>query len=548
MDLEKSTIESADKLKAKTEQETSFEIEKSPEEIEQKMLADSEKEVNDFEKSGESELKEVEKKASADGLQVDAEDKSELEELNKESQEAKAELENEISSKEQKENNKKLEEKFGGFVKNRKEFYKKIHADATERAVYDKENALKDVESIQGYVEDHMEKIEKLRDEIDSKKSKIINRILEFRQIRKLKKKLAFQEGVLNDTQNMLAQKKELVDAYDYLISEEEKFASLMEEAQKENIQRDEKNKLEILEEEENRDMKNLIKKHNVFFIHDIVTADWKPSANNSAIDTNELDFNDQLDILHGLAPTISTSTLHENSKQTTFGKGSFGVLLSGGRILGGKRRDAGTVALGLKERAFSSTSDVTVEAIENAITRKSTLDEDNFDVKKKTGYNELIVENPEIAGVCVKWNDERPNLKEDEDIVLSNVKKHSTWDKDGVYREVEKDRYAPWWGQISDVIKRGLPLFILNRSNNTVRLMYDINIKNKSFKVTPKYKPEHINNMPGIYKQHLGKTEKRQASMRVFDKAIGLLTEDEKKKFTPDGTENDSRGLYNIH
>lgn len=528
MSIGEPTIKSTEIKPVKVEQEVPIETEKSPEEIENEMLAESEKEVASFERGEKSDLESVEKKASVDGLQIDTEDRSELEGLNKEAQEAKAELEKEISGEEQEENDKKLEEKFGGFVKNRKEFYREIDVDATEEALYSKKNALQDVESIEGYMKEHLEKIGKLREEIDNKKSKIISRILEFRQIKKLEKGLASQENMLEDYKKRLVQKKELVDAYDYLIIKEERMAVLMEEAQKENVSWDENKRLELIKEEDDRDVTKLAKKHRVFFVHDIVTADWKPSANNRAINTQNLNFEDQLNITMGLEPTISISTLSPDSKNGTFGDGAWGVLLSGGRILGGNQSDAGSVAMGLKNRRIPEHF-LTTKAIEKAIERP-----DGGGKFASSGYNELIIEVPEVAGVYFKYGDYFPELKAGIDISLEGI-------FDG-HRLTEE-----WWDRLESSIKTGSPIFVIDSRNN-VRMVYDINIKNKSFKVTPEYDPENLTNMPGVYKQHLGTEEKRKAVMRVFDKVTGLIPEDERKKYVPDGTEEDSRGLYNVH
>jgi len=78
--------------------------------------------------------------------------------------------------------------------------------------------------------------------------------------------------------------------------------------------------------------------------------------------------------------------------------------------------------------------------------------------------------------------------------------------------------------------------------------MLYEINVAKRSFKVTPEFKPSQMTTLPGIYKQHLGDTEKRQSGMRVIDKVTGLLPEEEMEKYTPDGTETDSRGMYSVH
>lgn len=496
-------------------------LEESQEAIDQKRLEVSQKEVSDFMGEAGDGIKKAESIASADGLQIDEDGKEELNELNQKVEAAQGKLEEEISAGDSVKDERG--EKFSGFIKHKKEFYRKNDMEVVKEATHGKKGELKEAEFIKGYIEEYMAKAEEIRSEIENKKSSIINRVLEFRKIKELEKKLNFNERVLEDNKRRLAQKLELADAYDYMIAEEIKLSAIMEEAHKENTQWDENKRLELIKEEDRRDVSKLAEEHGVFFCHDIVDAEWKPSANNNAINTKELDFNNQLDILHGLDPTISVSTLHEGSKQRTFGKGSWGVFLSGGRVLGGEKSDAGSVAYGLRDRRFCSTRSMTTESIEDAICGR----------EDSSSYNELVVENPEIAGVYVKWDDEMPDLVENNEVYLKN--------ENGV-------GYDRWWDQLSDVMKRGMPLFVLNQNSNTVRLMYDVDIKNRSFKVTPEYNPKNFVDMPGIYQQHLGKEEKRKAAMRVFDKAAGLIPEDERSEYAPDGTERDGRGLYNVN
>lgn len=487
----------------------------SAEKMREQMIVDAEKEVADIEKTSAGVLAEDEARAAREGLEIDAEDRQELQDLNGEARMVAQDL----------------EEKFGEFVANHRKFYGENMMNTLEEAQRGKKFAAADLESIDNNLEKYKTRVEALRNEIDEKKSNIINRIIEFKKIRELEKNLAIEKRILEDYEKRSSEKKELIKAYDYLIDEETKLAALIEEAHKENAQWDENKRQEMIREEERRDVAKLAKEHGVFFVSSIVDNEEKPSQNNRAINTKKLNFNDQLDILHGLDPTIAASTLHMGTKQKTFGDGSWGVFISGGRVLGGERSDAGSEVYGLRDRRISKNSRTT-KAIENAILRKL-WSEDSSRYEDSTSYNELVVENPEIAGVYVTWDNSFPNLNQ-ETIKLENV-------KGGV-------RYDRWWKNLQDVMKRGLPLFVLNRENNTVRMMYDIDVENKSFKVTPEYDPENIANMPGTYQQHLGKEEKRKAVMRVFDKVTGLISEEERNLYAPDGTENDGRGLYNVH
>jgi len=432
------------------------------------------------------------------------------------------------------------ENKFGTFVDERRKFYGDFDgANTLDYISRDREYANEDAEGLSQSIEALEIKIDTIRSEVEERKNKILDMIFKFREIRDLKNELKYKERTLESQKDQFNKKAELVEAYDYLLSKEEELAGAMIEAYEEDYEWEENKRLELIREEDGRDLSKLAEKHEVFFVHDIFhDSEARPSANNRVIDTKNLDVNAQLDILLGLEPTISASTLHEGSKQKTYADNGFlGVLLSQGRILGGDNVDAGTVAVGLKERLFTRESDTAVESIDNAIRRKSFAD-DIRDPVDATGYNELIIENPEVAGVYIKWDEDLPDLVENQDIVLSKM----------IGYKKDHEAYGRWWKQVSDVMDRGLPLFILDKNNNKVRLMYDIDIKNKSIKVTPEYGPKDINNMPGIYKQHLGQEEKRKAVMRVFDKVVNLIPEDDRDKFLPDGTEKDVDGMYDVH
>lgn len=376
-----------------------------------------------------------------------------------------------------------------------------------------------DLENERNFAEKYNEKTERLRADIDEKKSRFLSRILEFRQIKALERDLGVAEHSRDSAERRTKSQEELFAAYDRISAEQQELSVLVEEAQKENTEWDENKRIEMIEEENKRDIGSLTKTHNTYFVHDIVDAEWKPSANNQALNTKNLTFEDQLDILSGLGPTISVSTLdHGKTNQRTFGKG-WGAFISSGRIVGGGRSDIGSIAVGLRDRRVS-TNDASLDSIENAITGRG-YDEP---------YNELIVEQPEIAGVYCRI----PN-----DILLTeNV---SLQNGNGV-------RYDSWWGAMQNVMSRNVLIFVLTSDNKT-HLLYDIDLEKRTFKVAGDMRPEDIADMPGIYKQHLGKDEKKAAVGRVFDNVSHLLTDKEKTEFVPDGTaDNLSESPYQIH
>lgn len=528
MNREQATIEALKKSENQEDFETASKIESS-EELRQQMMDESEKATNQFKNECENDIAQTEARAEKDGIAVDPEDKKSLEGLGAEAEIAKKELVDEINGSDiANKDNSELENKYGDFIKNKREFYYEFDSkNALREMQRDKDYAAQKLESLKNNVETYKAEVEKLRSDIDDLKSNIVKRVLKYREIKGLEKEFERNKSVLGYFERQMDGKKELVEAYDYLISEETNLSALMDEAYKENEKWNEEKRAEFMEEETKRDVKSLIKEHKTFFVHDIVAADWKPSANNQAIDTGKLDFNDQLNIVMGLEPTISASTLSPDSQNRTFGNGAWGVLLSGGRVFGGHYDDAASVTVNRNFRNISQQYR-SIDSINKAIERPYS--------GKKTdkGYNELVIEKPEVAGIYFKYDNRLPQLKENVTISLDGR-------FDGLRLTEE------WWEQLENSMKTGAPIFVIDNHNN-VRMAYDINIKARTMMVTPEYDPENIADMPGIYKQHLGQEEKRKAAMRVFNKATGLLTEEEKEKYKPDGTEKDARGLYNVH
>lgn len=416
------------------------------------------------------------------------------------------------------------EERYQQFATAERNFFHENEMDSLAEALHGRESARAALESSERVLSGLQEDIERKRAEIDTLKSSIITRVLEFKRIRELQKEISQGEGSVDQRlKEQLEQRKKLVSYYDRLASEEEEMGKLMEEAYKMNADFDVQKELE---EFEGRDVKQLAERHGVFFVHDIVDEDWKPSANNQAIDTKQLDWDEQLDLLLGLEPTISVSTIHPGTKQGTFGGGSWGVFLSGGRALGGEMGDAGTVAEGLRDRSISRNG---ITDVAEAISRRREYASGYVEDYKETdsSYNEIVLESPEVAGIYVKWNDEMPALQEGKVISLENANGR---------------RYDRWWSDLSKQMERNVPLFIFDRTgdSNSVRMIYDIDVERRTFKVTSKYRPENIVDMPGIYKQHLGEVEKRKAAMRVFDKVTGALNEQELETYRPDGSERE--------
>lgn len=417
-------------------------------------------------------------------------------------------------------------ERYAQFAKGQKHFAAEIGERTLDVAQHGKAAKESDLESIQRQLESHQQKMEQLRDDIDAKKRNVITKIMNFKQLKELKKKLNREQTIVQKYEEEQKWRAEMIGYYDRIIEEEEAMGQLMEEAQTDNEVFDTEKKVEMMEEEKGRSVMEQAKKHNVFFVSDIVTAEWKPSANNRALNTKELDFEDQLDIILGLEPTLSVSTLAPDSKNRTFGNGAMGVLLSGGHIVGGETNDAGTVAMGLRSRYIDKRSR-TVEAIDKAIGGRYGGKTEN------SSYNELVVEQPEVAGIYFKLDAE--------DIV-----KYTNEDKEVLLPKAYGDA---WWEErIGVMVKTGVPIFVIEQDTNKVRLVHTIDIKRRSFKVTPAYDPENMVDMPGIYKQHLDAEHKRVSVTKVFDKTAHLLIDEEREQHEREKDKGNSTNFINVY
>lgn len=411
------------------------------------------------------------------------------------------------------------------FAEGRKQFAAEIGERTLDVAKEGKTAKEGDLESQHQYLEQHQQKMEKLRDDIDAKKRNVITKIMNFKQLKELEKELNREQTIVQKYEEEQKWRAEMIGYYDRIIEEEEQMGMLMEEAYADNETFDAEKKAEIAEEAKGRSVMERAKKHNVFFVSDIITA-GQASANNRAVRTEGMDFDEQLDIVLGLEPTIAVSTLSPDSKNRTFGRGAWGVLISGGRITGGEPGDAGSWATGLRSRVFHSKESTTVKGIDEAI-------EGRYDGKMGDGgYNELAVEQPEVAGVYFKL--ETKDLPED-----LQTGKNIT---------LPRQFGDAWWEQIGKVMNTGAPMFVIERDNNTVRMVYDIDMEKRSFKVTPTYAPENVVNMPGIYKQHLDAQHKRVSITKIFDKTAHLLTEEERAQHEREKGKGDTSNFINVY
>lgn len=422
----------------------------------------------------------------------------------------------------------KNDERYQKFAERERQFATEIGMPVEKLAREGKGAKEREFERNTEYIERYKQEAERLREDIDLKKKGIINKVINFKQIKELKAQLHRNEVALAKTEEEQRWRDEMIGYYDQIIKEEELMGELMEEAQRDDEVFNVELKAQTIEEEEQRSVVEQAKKHGVFFVSDIIEhAERRVSENNKGIDTKELSFEEQLNLVLGLEPTLSVSTVSPDSKNRTFSIGSCGVLLAGGRIVGGEETDAGTRALGLRNREIASKSK-TAEAINKAIERPL-----GGGKEAATGYNELSVERPEVAGLYFKMDSsELEQFKDERGVIV-----------------LPKDDYGNvWWERVAIMQKTGAPIFVFEQDTNNIRMVTNINPQTQSFNVTEAYDPINIVDMPAFYNGHRDDAHRRKAVTYVFDKVAHLLPEEERVLHEKEKDKGNSDNLINVY
>lgn len=162
-------------------------------------------------------------------------------------------------------------------------------------------------------------------------------------------------------------------------------------------------------------DVASLMKEKNAFFVHTIqVTDQLNVSENNRSLDTQKLSIADKLDLLYGMSPTLSASTIRPHTDDKTF-YGGFGVIFSHGEIEHASTNDTGSKALSLTERHVGTVFNEK-EDVDRAIDRNPT----------SGSYNELVLKNPEVAGGFMKLASftDRTTYEDEETLYYDGEKK----------------------------------------------------------------------------------------------------------------------------
>lgn len=167
----------------------------------------------------------------------------------------------------------------------------------------------------------------------------------------------------------------------DQLIENSEKLKSIKDKIKEHYKKADEiaKRKFESMQ----KSIEQTMIRNNAFIVHTFLLDERLRHNENSNI-AQRATLEDDIDILLSLEPSISTSSIVPGSRHGLWG-GRIGVVLGGGDIRGITQTDNGTITGGIKMR-------------NGKISSSKEIDEKVSD-KGERGYNELVVNNPEVFG-----------------------------------------------------------------------------------------------------------------------------------------------------
>ncbi len=147
------------------------------------------------------------------------------------------------------------------------------------------------------------------------------------------------------------------------------------------------------------RTVEQTMMRNGVFFVHTI-DEDVRTRHNDNSNVSKETQFEDDLNILLSLEPSVSASSLlpgvDSEGYVSGIWTGSGGVIIGGGRITEAEHQDLGTVSRGIKNRsAYNARPEKTTEEIDSVIHAPRRAREGDY----SGGYNEFVVNDPEISG-----------------------------------------------------------------------------------------------------------------------------------------------------
>lgn len=369
--------------------------------------------------------------------------------------------------------------------------------------------------------------LEQVREQLNTRKNSLIRRIFDFGKIARLEQQMGVRERLYKESEAGVKKREELTQICNQIIAEQLELAQKEEALAKSGEQNEAAGAyIEQTGEVARRDVSNLMLKRNCLFVHAVAYEDeFKPSVNNEAVDTKQFSAMDQVKIVHGIQPTISCSTLRENTTDGIFNAREMGVLVAGGRVLAANVEDMQTKADGLFSRKFDAKTG-SVDAIEAAFAHGRTVTEEEYAekgerVRTNFDYNEVVVENPESIGVYFSKDYilGQPDSTMFTEAYLMQRFGTKDYDPDAdtkLRNAIEKNE--KWWKRVQAMTEANVPVFIIN-GRNELYYIYNIDIGNRTFNATPKLEAQHL--VDGSYRNN--SFTERERRKKMAEEVVGI-------------------------
>lgn len=227
-------------------------------------------------------------------------------------------------------------------------------------------------------------RIEEAEDALVIHESKILGKLANFFEVRKLKEQIGIEAESKEDLERQYHEAVELVMEMEAQVQDRSDITAL-ESALQEFYADQEAALAEYERIQEIRDVSNVLREHQAIIAHSFTATDKSAAV---TVMQKGVTWKERLNTLIGLQPEVPVSTVRDsNPKDELYYR--MGAILKGGSIELAESSDAATHVQGKKRTKRTSNAD-----IETAIDRSINKDT-NF-------YNELIVSQPEVAGIYV--------------------------------------------------------------------------------------------------------------------------------------------------
>lgn len=273
-----------------------------------------------------------------------------------------------------------------------------------------KSRANEDIETLKKRVEKIEKIISEFEESIREQKSKIWHKITSLFSERKLddEKMLEIAQNKFSRIREEIQERYKLLDETQDVILESSGLDNSKAELKKFYDEQSEiKNSLE--EERAQRDVGKISREKGLFVIHGLPLEKFfmnNTEVNNQTFEARDMSLEDKIKLMMSFEPTISASAVRADQPlDSSKAMYPFGVILNGGQVLAAHNEDALTLATGLYSR---KTKRNLPEEFRMGSTIQKNITENLDKAMNNSTYNELVIEDPQIAGFFVNLDDSK--------------------------------------------------------------------------------------------------------------------------------------------